>query len=125
MTASLLGFITSETVAAWRRKLEARIADADLTHATAPLGTTWRVVLTELNTADDGATAVPSADADTLLTVEETAKRLRMSERTVRRLCRRWTFTRRLGRSVRISSKGLERWLTTQGGMYAKGTHQR
>jgi excisionase family DNA binding protein len=52
--------------------------------------------------------------ADRLIDADEVAARLGLSVRTVYRRARSWPFVRRVGRTVRFSSAGLERWLARQ-----------
>ena len=47
---------------------------------------------------------------DRLLTVVELAARLRRSTEYVYRHCDQWGFTRRIGRDLRFSSVGFEKW---------------
>jgi hypothetical protein len=47
---------------------------------------------------------------DRLLTVVELAARLRRSTDYVYRHCDQWGFTRRIGRDLRFSSVGFEKW---------------
>ena len=51
---------------------------------------------------------------DRLLTVVEVAERLRRSTDYVYRHCNEWAFTRRIGRDLRFSSVGFEKWLRVQ-----------
>jgi excisionase family DNA binding protein len=54
-----------------------------------------------------------------LLTVEETAQRLRVSERTVRRLINRREFPAlHVGAQLRVDSLELEQWLYGPGGSF-------
>lgn len=58
---------------------------------------------------------VGADDSDTLLTVEETAARLRRSTKWVYRRVKNLPFARRLGpRSWVFSSAGLEKWIARQ-----------
>jgi excisionase family DNA binding protein len=50
----------------------------------------------------------PQADADTLLTVEEAAARLKCSEDWLYRRAKRLPFTVRVGRNLRFSERGIE-----------------
>lgn len=58
-----------------------------------------------------------------LMTVSETAERLRVSDKTVRRLASHDLPTLRVGGSVRVDADELERWLgqqmSTMGGSFA------
>ena len=55
------------------------------------------------------------AQAGRLLSVGDAARRLGLSERTVRRRAKQWSFTRRLGaRVLRFDAAGLETWLAKQ-----------
>ena len=58
-------------------------------------------------------TASPASEC--LLTADEVAERLKLSRDVVYRHATRWPFTRRVGRAVRFSSTGLDRWLARQG----------
>ncbi len=60
--------------------------------------------------------SVPVADdkADRLLTAEQVAARLEWSERSVYRAAKAWPFARKLGKSLRFSERGLERWLASR-----------
>lgn len=51
---------------------------------------------------------------DRLLTVREVATRLHLSREMVYRRARHWPFTRRIGRTLRFSTAGLEGWLRRQ-----------
>ena len=55
--------------------------------------------------------ALPSAEADRLLTVEDVAERLAVTEDYVYRHADEWPFTRRVGRQLRFSARGLDEWL--------------
>lgn len=53
---------------------------------------------------------------DSLLTVDEVARRLGISKQEIYRRASAWPFTRRLGRRLlRFSSTGLEQWLRRRG----------
>ena len=59
--------------------------------------------------------AISGVDGDDkLLTVEETAKRLRRSTKWIYRRVKTLPFARHLGRSWAFSEQGLEKWLTRQ-----------
>lgn len=64
-----------------------------------------------------GPAAVPSGNAapanssDRLLTVPELAARMNTSADYIYRHSEQWPFTRRLGRSLRFSQNGYERWM--------------
>jgi excisionase family DNA binding protein len=53
----------------------------------------------------------PSPAPDTLLGVDEAAKRLGMSRDYIYRNHQRYPFTRREGRSLKFSAQGIERYL--------------
>jgi hypothetical protein len=69
--------------------------------------------------ADD---ELPAADArrgevtvpDQLIGADDVALRLDISRRAVYRRAGSWPFTRRVGRTVKFSAAGLERWLARQ-----------
>jgi excisionase family DNA binding protein len=52
--------------------------------------------------------------SDRLLTVEQAAGRIGMSSDWLYRNARRLPFTRRAGRSLRFSEKGVDRWIATR-----------
>lgn len=57
--------------------------------------------------------ALPCAEADRLLTVEDVAQRLAVAEDYVYRHADGWPFTRRVGRNLRFSDRGLCEWLAS------------
>jgi excisionase family DNA binding protein len=95
-----------------RKRLQDRIADADAMNATAPVADVLRVVLDELQETAGTPTA-PREEADCLLTVPELAVRMKVKQRYVYDHHREWPFTRRIGRSLRFSERGLEQWMKT------------
>jgi excisionase family DNA binding protein len=54
------------------------------------------------------ATEHPQADADSLLTVEQAAARLKCSQDWLYRRAKRLPFTVRVGRNLRFSERGIE-----------------
>ncbi len=58
----------------------------------------------------------PMSTEDTLLTVDEAAKRLGVSKDWLFRRSRRLPFVIRLGRHLRFSSRGIERYLRNRTG---------
>jgi excisionase family DNA binding protein len=83
-------------LAAWQSQLAARLLRAP---ASAP-----------------AAIATADGDNDKLLTVEETAERLRRSTKWIYRRVKTLPFARHLGRSWVFSEQGLEKWLARQKG---------
>ena len=67
-------------------------------------------------TALNGAGASEAAEADRLLTVEEAARTLGVSEDWLYRRAARLPFTVRMGRSVRFSALGLARYIRSRAG---------
>ena len=57
--------------------------------------------------------ALSAAQDDRLLTVEDVAKRLAVAEDYVYRHACSWPFTRRVGRHLRFSYRGLCEWLAS------------
>jgi predicted DNA-binding transcriptional regulator AlpA len=61
--------------------------------------------------------AVPAEQArgvpanDRLLTVGQVAERLSMDRRQVYRRANRWPFVRKVGKNLRFSERGLQRWI--------------
>jgi hypothetical protein len=56
----------------------------------------------------------PAPPQDELLTVAECAARMKVSREYVYQNSAEWKFARRIGRSLRFSSKGLDAFLKTQ-----------
>lgn len=98
------------------RDLERRADEAERMQATAPVAAVLNSVIAELRTLNggaadphDGAAAAPGGER--LLTAAQVAERLSMSVKSVYRSAGRWPFTRRVGRLLRFSASGLEKWL--------------
>lgn len=96
----------------WAAQLAARASDAERIGATAPVAAVLRDVLAEFETVDGIASATP----DEMLTLGETAARLNVTPRWLTENRHALPFLRQYvpGGIVRVSSKALERWLTTR-----------
>ena len=94
--------------------LAARADDAEQLGALAPVGTVLRSVLSELEAVDGWPRTKPAPDE--MLTLEDTASRLNVPKRWLTEHRHELPFLREYvpGGTVRVSSKALERWLTTR-----------
>ena len=94
----------------WAAQLAARASDAERIGSTAPVAAVLHDVLAELETVD--GIAAP----DAMLTLEETATRLNVSQRWLTENRHELPFLRQYvpGGLVRVSSKALARWLATR-----------
>jgi predicted DNA-binding transcriptional regulator AlpA len=58
--------------------------------------------------------AGPEIPADKLLNVEEAAKRMALSSSTLYKTAMEFPFTIRIGRALRFSSVGIDRWIAAR-----------
>ena len=98
----------------WAESLAERAEDAERLGALAPVGTVLRSVLTELEVVD-GWPATKAAP-DEMLTLEATAERLNVPKRWLTEHRHELPFLKEYvpGGTVRVSAKGLARWLKTR-----------
>ncbi len=97
----------------FRSELERRIAYARCIQSTAPVATVLEDVLTVLNDLEIGNGQAEKPDR--MLTVKEAAPRLDMSPAWLYRNADSLPFVKKYPTgSVKISEKGLERWLSRQ-----------
>ena len=92
------------------RDFKRRAAEAEAVQATAPVAQVYRTLIEELGHVSVSETS-PRRPTDRLLTVPELAMRLNVDERYVYDHHHEWPFTRRLGRKLRFSERGLEQWM--------------
>lgn len=88
--------------------LEARARHAERIDATAPVGAIYRLVCEEVKQLDG---TPEQRTPDRLLSAEVVAERMGVSKRYLYSHANTLPFTKRLGRTIRFSEKGLERWL--------------
>lgn len=62
-----------------------------------------------------GSSGNAAHEHDRLLTAQQVADRLGLSRDAIYRQKDRWPFTRRIGRAVRFSERGLGRWIAAHG----------
>jgi excisionase family DNA binding protein len=74
------------------------------------------VVLAAVAAVRSGPDLSPTSDDDHLLTTEEAARRLGVSEDWLYRRAGRLPFTVRLGRTLRFSALGLDRYISQRAG---------
>ena len=98
------------TLAELRERLAQRAQDAETVQATAPVANVLKWVLDEMDGLDGSRPQRP----DHMLTAIELAERLSVSPRHVYDHADQWPFTKRLGRTLRFSERGFERWLCRQ-----------
>ncbi len=106
--------VESVTLTELVTRLEQRAVDAEAIHATAPVATIFRQVLSELEALNPNVIAKPPAPSldDRWLTARDVAARLGCSPRYVYSHAESFPFTVKLGkRAVRFSAAGLDRWL--------------
>lgn len=100
------------TRAEWVAQLTARAADAEQLGTLAPLATVLRAVLQEIEQVDGWPVTPPAPD--TLVTLEEAARRLAVTSRWLRE--QRPPYVVMLGdKTLRVSERKLARWLAHQG----------
>ena len=90
------------------RDLEQRAAHAERIGAQAPVAAIYRLVLEEVGQLDG---TPEERTPDRLLSAEVAAERMGVSKRYIYNHADTLPFTKRLGRTVRFSERGLERWL--------------
>ena len=93
-----------------RERLTQRAQDAETVQATAPVASVLKWVLDEKVSLNGDRPQQP----DHMLTAAELAERLSVSLRHVYDHADQWPFTKRFGRTLRFSERGLERWLRRQ-----------
>ncbi len=97
-------------VAELRQRLALRAQDAEAIEATAPVASVLKWVLDEMVSLNGDRPQQP----DHMLTAAELAERLSVSLRHVYDHADQYPFTKRLGRTLRFSERGFERWLCRQ-----------
>jgi excisionase family DNA binding protein len=103
----VIAIVTLEQVV---RDLVRRAEEADAIQATAPVADVYRRIVAELGQVE-APNPTTKSRADRLLSVPQVAAQLRVSERYVYDHHHQWPFTRRVGRKLRFSEKGLREWL--------------
>ena len=93
-------------------QLERRATDAARVGATAPVDAVLRAVIEDLRHLDDtDSTASSGSESDRLINVREAADLLGCTTRYLYDNHHQFPFTRRLGRQLRFSTRGIEKYL--------------
>ena len=102
------------TRAEWVAQLEARAVEAERFGAVAPLATTLRALIAEVEAVDGWPSTKP--EPDRLLDLDEAARRLGVEKRFFTEHRRELPFLKKLvpGGAVRVSERELTRWLATR-----------
>ncbi len=100
------------TLAELRKRLQNRIADAEVTNASAPVADTLRLVEAELRQLSNGKPERKGEDLDTLLNAKHVAQIMNVQVRWVYDHADQFPFTRRAGpRTLRFSRRGLDKYM--------------
>ena len=97
------------TLAEFLAGLERRAAEAEAIHAMAPVADVYRTLLREFR--ELGELPIGSETPDRFISVAEAASRSGMSKRYIYLHKNELPFVRRIGRAIRCSERGLERWM--------------
>lgn len=100
------------TLADLRERIAHRIADAEAMHAMAPVADILKMVHKELGHLSNGKAPRRDQEPEKLLTAQQVAETLNVTPRWVYDHADSLPFMRRVGsRSLRFSSRGLEKYL--------------
>ena len=100
------------TLADFRERIAHRIADAEAMHATAPVADILKVVHEELGHLSNGRPPQRTQEGEKLLNANQVAEVMGVKPRWVYEHADSLPFMRRIGsRSLRFSSRGLEKYL--------------
>ena len=88
-------------------QLERQAADAERVHSTAPVGDVLRAVLEDLRELDADGTEPNGSEPDQLVNIHRAAEILDVKIRYL--YDNEFPFTRRIGRQLRFSLRGLQR----------------
>ncbi len=100
------------TLAAVLEQLEQRVTDAARVGATAPVDTVLQSVLDDLRGVEDAnGTAANSTEPDQLVDINKAAEILGVKVRYLYEHHDRFPFGRRIGRQLRFSLQGLQRYV--------------
>ncbi len=93
-------------------QLERRATDAARVGATAPVDAVLRAVIEDLRDVDDTDSTAPNGnEPDQLVDINKAAEILGVKVRYLYDHHDRFPFTRRIGRQLRFSTRGIERYL--------------
>ncbi len=100
------------TLSDLRERIAHRIADAETMNSTAPVADILKVIQEELGHISNGGTPRRAQEPEKLLTAQQVAETLNVTSRWVYEHADSLPFMRRIGsRSLRFSSRGLEKYL--------------
>ena len=92
-------------------QLERRAADAERYKSTAPVDVVLRSVIEDFRDVDTDGAEPNGTEPDQLLTIDKAAELLSVAKRWLYDNHHRLPFTRRIGRQLRFSMRGLQRYM--------------
>ena len=92
-------------------RLERQASDAERYESTARVDVLLRAVLADLRDVDTDGTETNGSEPDQLLTIDKAAELLSVAKRWLYDNHHRLPFTRHVGRQLRFSMRGLQRYI--------------
>lgn len=92
-------------------QLERQAADAERVHSTAPVVDVLRAVLEDLREVDTDGTETNGSEPDQLVDIGKAAEILGVKTRYLYDRHHTFPFTRHVGRQLRFSLRGLQRYM--------------